>query len=106
MFTQSFNDLSKNWASASKKFESMYSYCKKGSHVKGIDEKDGGVGGRESRAFYKTFPEGNKSILKTKHGHNSSHTRLPKHLKSYLDRKKTTTYLTTLYGMLLQIIDI
>lgn len=39
MFTQSFNDLSKNWSNGLKEFDIIYSDCnKKESHVNHIEE--------------------------------------------------------------------
>ena len=40
MFTQSFDELSKNWSGALKEFDTIYSDCNKGSNVNLIEEKD------------------------------------------------------------------
>ncbi|WP_144734962.1 hypothetical protein [Candidatus Nitrosocosmicus arcticus] len=40
VFTHSFNDLSKNWSCALKEFDTIYSECKKGSHVNLIEKKE------------------------------------------------------------------
>ena len=53
MFTHSFDELSKNWSSALKEFDTIYSDCNKSSHVNLIEEKDdSGWRDKIRRAFY------------------------------------------------------
>ena len=40
IFTHSFNELSQNWSSALKEFDTIYSDCKIENHVNHIEEKD------------------------------------------------------------------
>ncbi len=40
IFTRSFNELSQNWSSALKEFDTICSDCKKESHMGRIEEKD------------------------------------------------------------------
>jgi hypothetical protein len=53
MFTHSFNELSQNWSNALKEFDTIYSGCKKESHVNYIEEKDeSGWWARIRRSLY------------------------------------------------------
>ncbi len=53
IFTNSFNELSQNWSSAIKEFDTIYSDCKIESHVNHIEEKDErGWRARICRRFY------------------------------------------------------
>ena len=53
IFTHSFNELSQNWCNALKEFDTIYSDCKKESHLNHIEEKDeSGWRARIRRRFY------------------------------------------------------